>query len=317
MISEPGQYAGVPIAEYLEIPAVSAGLLHTVVSECPQAAWFQSWLNPEREREDTKASDAGSIAHEILLCGTQDCVQVFEPSKYPNAKGGGCATGWTNNAIRDARDECRAAGKIPVLAPEFLTIRNMVDSARRFIDSLRHTEPAIWTAFQPDAGESEQTLVWDDDGLLCRMRPDRISLDRKIIIDPKFSGVSVEPGEWSRKQMTPMGYWVTAAWYRRGCRVMFGTEPDYIFLVIGQKAPHLCSLVGVDPAGFEHGGMKVERGLRTWLDCVERGWFPGYANRVCYPELKPWELAAEMDRSGLDEDGIPYDYETLTGRKAA
>lgn len=315
MILAPGMYPKVPFAEYLAQPAVSAGLIKRVVSECPRAAWFDSWLNPARESDDSAASDAGTIAHGILLEGSTDNVAVIDPENYP-AKNGNVPAGWTNPDIRAARDDARALGKTPVLLPAMLVIENMVDSARHFIDSLKNTEPAIYAAFQPDGGASEQTVIWEEDGMLCRMRPDRISNDRKLIIDPKFSGVSVEPGEWSRKQMGPMGYWISAAMYRRGCRHTFGTEPDYVFLVIGQEPPHLCSLVGVDPAGFEYGGMQVERGMRTWRQCVERGYWPGYPSRVCYPEVKPWEFAEEQERSGLDQHGIPFDPQQLYGEAA-
>lgn len=315
---KPGMFPGMSMEDYQATPAVSASLLHTVITECPKAAWHGSWLNPAPiPRDDTKVSDAGSISHEILLLGTNDCVQVFDPAEYPNATGPGCATGWTNKSIRTARDDCRTAGKIPVLRAEYGVIENMVDSARHFIDGLRNSEPAIWAAFQPDGGVSEISLLWDDDGLLCRMRPDRIDEARKVIIDPKFSGVTANPGEWSRKQMTPMGYWCRAAWYRRGCRMMFGTEPDYIFLVVSDKPPHLCSLVGVDPPGFEHGGMQVHRALRTWRECVERGWWPGFPNRVCYPQLLPWEAAKEMEFGEMEAAGIPYNYETMIGKDAA
>ena len=75
-------------------------------------------------------------------------------------------------------------------------------------------------------------------------------------------------------------------------------------------------LVGVDPAGFEYGGMQVERGMRTWRQCVERGWWPGYPAKVCYPEVKPWEMAEEQERSGLDQHGIPFDPEQLYGEAA-
>lgn len=313
----PGQYAEIPFEVYLAQPSVSAGLLKTIIAECPRAAWFESWLNPARPAsDDTAVSDAGSIAHGILLEGSTAGVEVIDPEEYP-AKNGATPEGWTNPSIRAARDDARAAGRIPVLKPQMAVIENMVDSAQHFLYGLRESEPAIYAAFQPDGGESEQTLVWEEDGMLCRIRPDRISMDRRLIVDPKFSGVSVEPGEWSRKQMKPMGYRISAAFYRRGCQRMYGTEPDYVFLVIGQNAPHLCSLVGVDPAGLELGQMQVERAIRTWRDCVQRGYWPGYPSRVCYPEVKPWELAEEQERSGLDEHGIPYDPEVLFAEEAA
>lgn len=308
---KPGQYA-LPMADYHAIPAVSASLLHTLVSECPRAAWFESWLNPQRKvDDDTKASDAGSIAHEILLEGTQDCVQVFDPADYPNADGKGHAKGWTNKSIQTARDDCRTAGKIPVLKSEFVVIENMVDAAREFIESLKHSEPGIHAAFQPDGGVSETSCIWDDHGTLCRIRPDRMSNDRKWIIDPKTTGLAAEPGAWSRKQMGALGHWARAAFYRRGCRLMFGTEPEYRFLVIEQRAPHLCSLVGVDPAGFDYGATQIERALRTWRECVDRNYFPGYPNRTVFPEVMPWDLASEQEAQGADEHGIPYDPEKL------
>lgn len=312
---KPGMYA-MPMAEYLEVPAVSAGLLKAVVNECPQAAWFESWMNPNRVADNTKASDAGSIAHEILLEGSEAGVQVFDPAEYPNAKGGGVATGWTNNAIKEARDQARAAGLIPILQDDMTTIRNMVAAARRFIDSLKASEPAVWAAFQDGCGASEQTVLWDDGGTLCRMRPDRISNDRRVIIDVKTTATSVEPADWSRRQMGPLGYWITAAWYRRGAMRCFGVEPAYLFLVVGQNAPHLCSLVGVDPAGFDFGGMQIERGLRLWRECVDKGWWPGYPARACYPEVPAWEFAREQERSGLDPAGIPFDPNVLYGEAA-
>lgn len=318
----PGMYPGIPLDAYLEQPAVSASLLHTVIDECPYAAWFESWLNPKRRRAASKASDAGSIAHEILLEGSADCCVIVDPEQYRSKPTkanpeGNPADGWNNDAVKARRTEILALGKIPVLKPDMPAIENMADSAWHFIESLKNTEPAIWAAFQPDGGMSEVSCLWDDDGVLCRMRPDRISNDRKLIVDPKFSARTTEPATWARTQMTPMGYWITAAMYRRGCQRTFGTSPDYIFLVVGQNDPHLCSLVGVDPAGFEHGASQVERGLRTWRECVERGWWPGYPQRVCYPEVKPWEFAEEQERAGIAPDGVPYDIEKLYERRAA
>ena len=43
---KPGTYPGLPMAEYLAAPAVSASIVKTIISECPRAAWFESWLNP-------------------------------------------------------------------------------------------------------------------------------------------------------------------------------------------------------------------------------------------------------------------------------
>lgn len=314
---KPGVYQGVSMPEYLAIEAASASLLRIIIDECPYAAWFASHLNPNRVRDSSAEKDCGTIAHEILLEGSEDCCVVIDPFDHPAKTTGAIPDGWTNGSIRAARDLARAAGKIPVLPKDMALISGMVNSARTFIESLRTDEPAIWSAFQPDGGDSELTCLWDDDGTLCRMRPDRISKDRRVIIDPKFTKRAAEPESFARTQFSPMGYRISAAFYRRGAEWLFGTLPDYVFLVVEQDPPHLCSLVGVDPQGFEFGGEQVSFGLREWAHCVASGRWPAYPTRVCYPVLNAWELARWQERQGLGPDGIPYDISKLFERNAA
>lgn len=311
MIAAPGVYPDIPMEEYLALSAASASLIKIINEQCPRAAWHVSHLNPNRMRETSDTMDAGTIAHSILLEGSAGKVEIIDPNDYPAKTSGNIPVGWGNNAIRAARDDARAAGKIPVLVDDIATINDMVDSAHEYIESVRETEPAIWAAFQPDGGDSELTCLWDDHGTLCRMRPDRISKDRRLIVDPKFTKRAAEPDSWGRTQLTPMGYRISAAMYRRGCGVLFDTSPDYVFLVVEQEPPHLCSLVGVDPPGFALGGEQVEAGLREWARCVASGKFPAYPTRVCYPELMPWEQARWQEKQGIGPDGIPYDISKL------
>ena len=315
---KPGVYPGMPMADYLALPAFSASVASDLVDFCPRAAFHSSYLNNSpRDADDTAASDAGSIAHGILLEGSTSNVEIIDPQDYPAKGTGSIPEGWTNKGIQDARDAARAAGKIPVLAPAMLKIESMVDAAAAYIAGLQQTEPAIWSAFQPDGGDSELSMLWQDGPTLCRMRPDRINRERTLIIDPKFTGTSAEPDRFGRTQMINMGYYVRAAFYRRGCKAMFGTEPDYVFLVVENKPPYLCSLVGVDPHGLELGAEKCAYALKQWARCVERDHWPAYPSRVCYPEIPPWEEARWLERQGIETDaqGIPYDVSKLFQRK--
>ena len=297
-----------PMEEYLVLPAVSASLVRHMVDECPKAAWFDSWLNPHRVIRTSDEMDAGTIAHSILLEGGPGNVQIFNPSEYPNLKGGGIATGWTNKAIQEARDAARAAGKIPVLSGDMARISAMVNSAREYIESLKDEEPAIWAMFQPGGGESEVTITFNIAGVPCRIRPDRISTDRKLIVDMKTTVTSAEPNRWARTQLAGMGYYLSAAFYR----LAFDVPPDYVFLVVQSEPPYLCSLVGIDPAGYELGHQKVLHGLGMWAQCVKRNQWPSYPTRVCYAEI-PSYVHAEFEA----RMGIEYDYETMFGKREA
>lgn len=291
LIDKPGVYPALAMSDYLSSPAVSASLVQDCLYRCPRAAWFNSWLNPLFVPDASSAAqNTGSIAHSILLEGNSDCVRAIDPLDYPAEKTGNIPGGWTNTAIRDARDDALRDGKIPVLVGQMSEIEAMVAEARRYIDSLQKAEPAIWALFQPSGGQSELTLAWDDAGTLCRIRPDRIAADHRLICDYKTGGTTAEPDTWGRTQMIRMGYYVSASFYRRGCKAIFGREPDYVYLVQEQEAPYLCSLVGVPPIGYEMGSIQIERGLNIWKDCVSRDRWPAYPARVCYPQFPAYEM---------------------------
>lgn len=301
---------GMPMEQYLALPAVSASTVKAIVNDCPKAAWHESWLNTERERDTSAEMDVGTIAHSILLEGDESGIVVIDPEDHPAEKTGAIPTGWTNKSIRDARDIARDAGKIPVLLDQYLNIKDMVSSARTFIESLKESEPAIWALFQPNGGDSELTVTWADlnTGTPCRMRADRIAADRKAIVDIKTTTKSANPDQWEVDH-------VSAAFYRQGASAAFGTDIGYFFLVCEQNPPYLCSIVGTDPHAFALGDDKVSAGLGIWNSCAKNNYFPAYPNRVCYPEIKPWVDARWEERQsgimGLDH------YDVLFGRKSA
>lgn len=314
---KPGIYPGLPMADYLAIDALSTTPLRTAIEECPRAGWWRSRLNPNRPREQSSEMDIGSIAHSVLLEDSWECVAIIRPEDYPS-KVGTVPKGWTNDAIRAARDDARAAGRYPILPDDVVDVRAMVDVAKSYIESLRTTEPAIWRAFQPDGGASEVTMVWQDGDLLCKLRTDRISADHGVICDYKTSGMSVEPNRWGRTQMQNLGHDFGAAWYRRGVETLTGVRPDYVYLCQETTAPFLCSLIGVDPERVALGNAKVEKALRLWRQCLATGQWDGYPNRCVYPELPPWEMARWMEQDeSTDEHGIPYDVAKLFRKSEA
>lgn len=313
---KPGVYHGLAMAEYIAAPAVSASLLQTLLDECPRAAWHDSWLNPKARADDSDAAQsAGTIAHGILLEGSTANVAVIDPRDYPTKTTGNIPDGWTNKDIRAARDAAVGAGKTPILAPQMKVVEAMVDVAREFIESLRRAPAedlarSVWAAFQTGGGESEVTIVWDDDGVLCRIRPDRISTDRTIIVDYKTVTRTAEPEAFGRTALAGMGYYVSGAFYRRGVKAACDVVPEYLFLVQEQEAPFLCSLVGLDPAAQALGDRKIARGVSTWRACARTGNWPAYPARVVYPELPPWEFAGEEE---VAAEGHPYHPSQLFG----
>lgn len=308
-----GENPNVASGDYHKLGAVNASLLNVMVNECPAAAWHRSYLNPEREREpSTPTQERGTIRHAALLQPERlgEMVAILNRADYPNKGTGEIPAGFTNPAIRGARDHARAEGKAVMLAEEWAEVAAQRDAALAYIESLREDEPAIWAMFQPGGGDSELTITWDDAGTHCRIRPDRINTERTLIVDYKTGDTTAEPNTWGRVQLVRMGYYVDAAFYRRGVRALTGKSCEYVFLVQESSPPYLCSLVGMDEQAFNLGAAKIEHGLNLWRRCERSGRWPAYPPRVCYPSIPAWEHARWEEQEAL---GIPYDPEKLWG----
>lgn len=316
-MTEPGIYVGLSMAEYLEIDALSASPARIALDECPRAGWYASRLNPEREQENGEHLDIGSVAHCILLEGSAAAVSVIDPALYRSKPTkanpeGAIPKGWTNDAIREARDNARAAGLYPILADNMREVDAMVTVAQAFIESLRHTEPAIWNAFQPGGGQSEVTIVWQEGETLCKIRTDRLANDYSVCVNYKTSGASVEPDHVARAGLLNMGYAFGGAWYQRGIKAATREDCAHVWLCQETAPPYLCSLVGMDPTWEAYAAAKVRAALALWQRCAKSGDWPGYPARVCYPELPPWE-SAKLEAQFV-EGGIPYDVSALFER---
>lgn len=298
------------MAEYLSIDALSATPVRTLLDECPRAGWWSSRLNPNRPaREEAEVMDIGTVAHSILLDGNADCCVIIDPNDYPAKTTRAIPRGWTNDAIRGARDEARAAGKQPILKYDFAAIEEMVVVAKEFIGALRTTEPAIWRAFQPDGGHSETTMVWQEGDIPCKLRTDRTSADFAVTVDYKTSGMSIAPDTFVRA-LVNMGYAFGAGWYRRGIKALTGVDTSYLFLAQETEAPYLCSLIGLDPSWVAYADQKARLGMLQWAQCVRSGEWPAYPPRACYPELPVWE-SARLEEKLI---GIPYEVGALFER---
>lgn len=310
---KPGIYEGLSMEEYLAMPAASASLMCTLLEQCPRAAWYDSWLNPRRpERTSTAAQSVGTLAHALLLEGSVSKLEVVDPRDYPAKTTGNIPDGWTNQAIRARRDAVIMAGKIPVFPEVAAAIEGMVAEACLYLASVAPTEPAVHDLFQPGGGKSEVTIVWEEDGFLFRMRPDRLANALNLMGDVKTTKTLAEPDRWGRTQLFGMGYYVAAAFYRRGLKAATGKSADYVYLAQEQDAPFLCSLIGLDPMVKQLGDRKIERAMRTWKNCLKTGVWPGYPDRVAYPEAPVWEIARE---EAAPPHGNPYDYEKMGWRK--
>lgn len=296
----PGLYPAMPMAEYLADPcpepSLSASTIRLLCASSPWHAWTaHPKLNPDYQAETSGSFDLGTAFHAFLLegRGAGDFVVVD-------------AHDWRTKDAQAQRDAARPAGYTPLLRAQWDRILAMAAAVGPQLSNLEPPRP-----FSEPGGKPEQTLIWQEDGLWCRARLDWLHDDHRMIEDLKTVGGTANPAAWSRTLFS-MGYDIQEAWYRRGVKVVLGTEAEFRFVLVEVDAPHAVSAVGLAPDARALADTKIAYALRVWRECLGSGRWPGYPTATCYADVPPWEATAWGERlyretGGIVDDGRPLE----------
>lgn len=270
----------IPISDYLQIKAFSGGLAYTVLNDSAYQAWYQSPWNPDYKSDHGEAADIGTYAHAMLLEGEHAGLEVIQ------------ADDWRTKAAREARDIARADGRLPILAKHLGAVERMVERAKGYIE-----ETELAGIFKGATVES--TYTWTEAGVDCKIRPDLLSADRRIILSYKTTRSTANPRVWSRAQLPQCE--IGMPLYERGIRSNTGTDQTrVVHLVQSQLAPYACSLVALDPARQDCAERALDEALSIWRRCLEEKRFPAYPTAIYYAEASAWQIA-EAEQREVDQ----------------
>jgi len=265
-----------PMRDYLAIKALSGGLVNTLLQFSPMHAREEQQAKSQDSSND---ADVGTAIHDVFLEGV-DRIEAIDPAKYLSDSGA-IPKGWTNKAIRAARDQARANGKVPLLADK---VQQVMGAVRALVAFVAKTEIA---GFKDD-GKPEQTITWNDCGVFCKARPDWLS--RKWHVSLKTTDGSAKPESWIRRQLSPMGYDTSLMFYERGLK-FHGLTAEPRILVVEQNPPYGCAVIGLAPSKREYAEQAVEEAIRTWAECEQSGIWPCYSTQTYFAEIQGYELA--------------------------
>jgi hypothetical protein len=258
-------------------PSLSKSIIAELIERSPAHARVKHpRLNPDFVRVEEDKFSLGTAAHQLFLEGT-DAVAVIP---YDD---------WRTKAAKEARDEAREYGRIPMLAAQYDECCALVESLRAQCDS--HPEGPFFTD-----GTAEQTLVWEDEyGVLCRARLDWLRDDLTAIDDLKSTKASANPEQWTRT-MYGFGAPLQVAFYLRGARAVLNCEPAFRFVVIETTPPFAMSVVALAPDALALADKQVSWALKKWATCLRNDDWPAYDQRIAYAEAPPWEEARWLSK---------------------
>ena len=286
-ITKPGIY-DMPIEQYhadpCETPSISASGMQKLVNDCPARFWFDNpRLNPKAERTATKAMNIGRAAHDWVLQGDtfEEGIAVMPPE-----------LDLRSNAGKAFAAQAEGEGKTLIRSHEFEQIKAMKEALLR----------SEMVRLALSGGRIEPSLFWKDDetGVWLRCRPDFLPNVMRFIPDYKTS-TSCTPADFARS-VKDYGYHIQAAHYLAGIEAVTGEKPDAFFFIVQEKtAPYLVSLITLDEVALWWGQQLSRRAIRTFADCLDRGWWPGYDGNVSTIGLPGYAI---KEYEGMEAAGL-------------
>jgi PDDEXK-like domain of unknown function (DUF3799) len=269
-IEAPGIY-NMPISDYLADPcpepSFSASCGKMALQMSPLHAWLKHPRLGNTADKPSVNADFGSVVHELVLGnGAQFC--VIDVADY------------RTKAARETRASALAAGLTPIKLAD-------LDRANKAANCIRHTLKEVLIT-----GISEQTMVWQDEQIWCRSRPDWWSQKTHRIFDLKITGTNMSKLDNAlHRHIFVMWYDLTAAHYADGYRVLLGEELEYWFVFVEATPPFSVRPIKLSGQGLEMGERKLRAARALWKRCMAKQEWPGIEPAPEIADPEPWHAA--------------------------
>lgn len=269
---------GLPAEDYHAMDGMSSGGIKEILKS--PSHFQQSRRSP---KAPTEFMQFGTVLH---------CA-VLEPNRLPQVVAviPADAPRGRSNAAREWRDEFRAAnaGKIIIEA-----------EAWERIDTMARNVLATDTAaeFLVD-GDVEPTLIWTEQGTLCRARLDFLHRDRTVVVDLKMARDASPEG--FQRAVWNYRYDIQAAWYVDAVTATLDTMPaHYLWCAMEPTPPYAIAWYRAEPDVIECGRRDCMRGMELYRKCLARNDWPGYDRRIRPMSLPRW--ARSIDAGNYMDD---------------
>lgn len=273
-VTEPGFYAMTQEqyhADPCHEPSLSSSIAWELCSGTAARAMYRHpRLNPHHVEEEREQFDVGTAAHQIVLEGSSKRVRVV------------LADDWRTNAAKEARDQIRAEGNLPLLGKVWGHVQGMTDSLRAQLAS--HVDGRKMFL----KGKPELAAIWTESvngqTVWCRALLDYLRDDG--IDDYKTTKGSANPEQVSRNMATS-SWLMQSTFYRRGVQILSGDRP-FFFAVQECYEPYLVSINAPGPSLETLGQKQLLFALDRWQRCLDANFWPGYGDRTAYATLPPY-----------------------------
>lgn len=222
------------------------------------------------------AFEIGHAAHALLLTGDMSQIVVINEDS------------WRTRAAREQRDHALDNGKYPLLAHEWEQVQAMVAACKTHV---------MTNALLTLDGVCERTIIWEEQGVTCKARPDRYTTSTDAqgtqwVIDYKTTR-NADPRSFQRALgVSGLGYAQQAEWYIRGLRaagLTVGGDVRAVFIAQEKDAPFLTAFYTIPDTALEAAARLNDRAIEIYREGMTSGRWAGYPDAIVPLELPTWE----------------------------
>ena len=239
-------------AEYRKTEGISSTELKKIAKSPAHYKHFK-----ENPMEDTPALLFGRAAHKYVL-ETYDFYNEFAVAPVCDRRTKEGKDIW-NKFVADSE------GKDVITQEQF-----------EQIDAMRTAMLATPFVSKLINGEHEVSFFWTDEetGLKCKVRPDVLNRNLKIIVDYK----TTEDAETEafKKSAIRYCYDLQAYMYQQGVKANIGEEYLFVFIAQEKKPPYAVNILEADGNFMASGKHIFREMLNVYKECAESGNWYGY-----------------------------------------
>lgn len=277
--SEPGLYRGLSSEDYSAIRAVR----HSVLSKFRRTP-AHALEEMRRPSLSTRPQALGTAVHTALL-EPDAFLQRYALAPKCDRRTKAGKSDWEAFQAAHPRAE-------PLDEDDWNRVMAIRDSV------LRH--PVARGLLAESQGISEATIVWRDEetGVLCKVRPDRISnyaltneLTNEVrgscAIDLKTTHDDASPREWERT-VARYSYHSQAAMYLEGANAISPRPRAWVWIVVETAPPYAVAVYEIEQAALVQGQEEFRAALDKYAQCQRTGVWPAYDQSVQIAGLPSW-----------------------------
>lgn len=279
-------------------PSLSCSIARILVRQTPAHAHQAHPRFGSAGMTPTRVMDDGSAVH-AMFAGQCHLIHRLETVYGPKTKKrhlvGLPMLGFTNDAIKEERDEVREQGKIPVLHHRLPELVHCYETAMRDMRDLEDGQCFL------SPGRSEIAAVSQEGDVWLRALVDRLPDDPRLPpADLKCTEMSAAPGGWERRLQTEYAF--QASFYHRVLKSAEGFErPPMRFGVIELDPPHGTTIMAAAPSLQDIADREVERAIQMWRKCIKSNLWPKFPPHTAWVEATPWQVSASIEADFRDE----------------